>query len=136
MTFPSNQIPMRGDQAVAARPQTEFQRRLESSQTEGMERASQVRNGGPGDMSEIDRELTMASGALQGVQQRIAELAVKLGPVLPGDTVGRMMQGADFPRKGSDEFEINTEVGQRIRQVTNQISELEDAVSMLLSVRL
>lgn len=138
MTFPTTDgglTATRGSmEPTAARPQSDLQRRIEQAQAEGMERRTKSRNGGPEDMSEVDRELTMASGAIQGVQQRLAELAVKLGPVMPGDTLSRLQRGDDTLAR--QEFEIATEVGQRVRSLTMEISEIEHALSYLLAVRL
>lgn len=126
---------MRG-MATAARPQTDLQRRLESElQMHHEVRSKRRESGGPDDMSEIDRELTMATGALEGLYQRIGTLAAALQPVLNPNTVGQLIDGPGRvdPR---DAYETNSEVGQRIAKITRAIAECEDVVgSLAVNVR-
>lgn len=117
-------------------PMTRLQSRIQDEVQMHHEVLAKHRDsGGPEMMGEIDRELTMATGALEGVYQRLGGLAAKLAPVMPGDTLLNMTAGPG--RALQDSFEVNSEVGRRIHEVTAAISEIEDALGTLVnSVRL
>lgn len=117
---------------VAVRAQTDMQRRLEQALSEHAEVRMSVRNGGPDDLPEVERELTMCSGAIHGVQQRVADLAARLMPVMPGDGLTRLLK--DIEPGSSLEPDTQTEVGQRLRSLQRQMSEIETVLSHLIAL--
>lgn len=113
---------------------TDLQRRLESELDMHLEITAKRRNGGPEELGEIDRELLILSGALEGLGQRVGALAATLGPVLPGDIHAHLMQPQADPDDG---FMVATEVGQRIATIRRAVTQTEHVLSVLLnSVRL
>lgn len=118
------------------RPQTDLQRRLQSASEEYAERQVQIHNGGPEDMGEVDREVQMLQGAIQGVHQRLAELAVRLAPVLRPVTLDTLMRETRAKPTREDQYAPETPLGQRVRRIAEDISEIEDVISALIGVRL
>lgn len=116
-------------------PQTDLQRRLDSELQMYQESLMARREkGGPDDLGEVDRELTMAAGALEGLYQRIGALAATLGPAMPAGLVQELLHQ---PGRASDEPEVFTQVGQRIAQIRRAISECEDVLgALVVNVRL
>lgn len=126
-------------ETTAARPKkTRLQERLDVALQEYAELLAKQRSGGPNDLSEIDRELTVCVGAIEGVHQRLAELTARLQSVLPGHVIA-VLTGEDpgvVRQDRLDEYEVSTEVGTRLRGLQQEISNVEDALSHLLAVRL
>lgn len=122
----------RPEKAQPKRALTNLQKRIEDEVQMHLQADMERREkGGPNDLSEVDRELTMCVGALEGLYQRLGALAAKLGPVMPGGTVASMTQGPG--RVDSHDFEVTTEVGQRINALHRSISEIEDALGVLVA---
>ena len=124
------------DQSAPMRPQTDLQRRLESEHQMHHESSMKLREqGSPETFGEVDREVTMCMGALEGLYQRIGALTAILGPIMPSGVGNRMQSGEG--RIDVSPYEVETEVGQRIQVIHRAISECEDTVGGLVaSVRL
>lgn len=89
------------------------------------------RDEAPDRVPEIDREITMIQGALQGIEQRVGELAAALHPVLDPKTWAALTHG-DIERMAvSDELAPTTEYGERLRRIQYEISALEATLSYL-----
>lgn len=140
MTYPSAEgglTSVRGE-SVPKPAQTQLQRRLESENQMYQETLMTRREkGGPDDLGEIDRELTMATGALEGLYQRIGALAAVLGPVMPAGLVQKLLDQPGRVNDEHEEHEVFTELGQRVAQIRRAISECEDVLgSLVVHVRL
>lgn len=130
---------LREEKAMAmARPlaRTELQERVASALDEGAARRMEVRGSDPAGIPEITREVTMIKGALQGVAQRIAELAGDLEPVLNPEIVhGQLLAGIDVERQEREqserEFPCRTDLGKELRGIQNTISEMEATLAFL-----
>lgn len=118
-------------------PKTRLQERLDVALQEYAELLAKQRSGGPVDLSEIDRELTVCDGAIEGVHQRLAELTARLQPVLPSHVIA-VLTGEDpgVRQDPLDEYEVSTEIGTRLRGLQREISSVASALSHLLAVRL
>jgi hypothetical protein len=116
------------DQAVAVRPTTEFQDRMNRA----LEERQVARMEGPGSpdtIPEIQRELTMVQGAMQGVHQRLADLVAVLGPVMPSKQADAIRQ---IEPLRDDSFEVVTEMGRGLRGVQVDLHEVESVLSLLV----
>lgn len=121
----------RGDGAVMARSRSDLQRRIAEEIEMGSERRQKLMGGGPDEMPDVWRELLTLQGALMGVEQRIANLAGVLRPVIPDHTVNSLLgEGAERLARPTEE-EPATEVGARLRAMRDLVSEFEDSLSVL-----
>ena len=117
------------DRPSAGRPMTRLQERLQSeAQMHAESQMERRERGGPEHLGEIDRELTMAIGALEGLFQRIGALAAVLEPVL---TPGAAQRDSLALRKEPEEFEINSQVGRRVADIRRAITECEDVLGSI-----
>lgn len=123
---------MQGSMATAAKvPLNEMQERIRAAYEEYDEIGRQ--DGGPDDTPEVKREAMMLSGAVQGVQQRVAELAAALRPIL-GLQVTNQLVAPTGPKPSTPEnWKLDTQVGVDLRSIQNRISEIEDTLGILLS---
>lgn len=118
-------------ETTAVRPQTHVQSLIEQETALRMEAREK---GAPGDMPEIDREITMVQGALQGVEQRLAELAARLRPVLDEKTWAVLNHGDDnrvLADSTRDDLHPQSEYGVRLRNVQYEIAAVEHFLSYL-----
>lgn len=119
--------------ADKARPQTELQRRVRDAlemhdAVEGERRAK----GGPDDLGELDRELTMIEGALQGVYQRFGETVAAVRPVLDPKALHALLEAEPHSLHSTvDSLAPRTVVGERVRRLQYALSELEQALAFV-----
>lgn len=116
---------------VAARPQTHIQSRIEQETAIRMESHEK---GSPDAMPEIEREITMAMGAVHGVEQRLGELVAKLRPVLDEKTWMTLTRGDDNTVRPSEDLAMapQSEYGTRLRALQYEITALEHVLSYLV----
>ena len=117
---------------AAPRPQTPIQSRIEQETALRYEAAEK---GTPEEMPEISREITMCMGALEGVNQRLAELVARLKPAMDERAWQNINHGDDglIPaRSTEDHLAPQSEYGQRLRQTQHAIGDIENVLSYLL----
>lgn len=122
----------RPEPTEATRPTSDFMRRLHEALAQSEERRQQVRGGGPEEMPELDRELTMLQGATTSVQTRLADLVAAMTPVLGVKTLTGIADSGEVTDVRRDEqFPIETGYGQRMRNLQRDLSEVEAVLSQL-----
>lgn len=113
---------------------TDLQVRIQSESDIQIETMEGRRSGSPEELPEIERELTMLTGAMEGLYQRLGALAAVLTPVLdPGTHEYLMTQGQGRPLGSASDFEIVTPVGQHIAKISMAIGQCEDALGALVA---
>lgn len=118
---------MRREGAVAKRPASELEDRVMRERELESERRLSASSRSPEELGEVDRELTMLRGALAGVQQRVAELCVRVEPVL------RELPGPVPPQPFEPGFPVETDLGRRLADVRRQLGELEQLAGVTVS---
>lgn len=122
-----------GAEEPATRAATPLQRRIREA-LEMAEIAEHERRakGGPDDLGEVDRELTMIEGALEGVRQRVGEVTASVRPVLDEKALAAVLGELEqYQARSDDEWAPRTAVGRRVRGIQTALSEIEAALAYL-----
>lgn len=121
---------------AAARARSNLEVRIGDSIHEARARRMEARGSDPSSIPEVTRELTMLRGALQGLEQRIGELAGELEPIMDPKMVALHLTGEDAapPLKDVPEdgrWPVVTEVGREIQAMQRTVSEFEAALTFI-----
>ena len=127
--------PDRG-RAIAQAP-TELERRLAEARAMRDDVQLERRDGHPGQLPDVERQLTMARGALVGVQQRAAELVAQLQPVLRDDHDQQLAKAAEAERlqhrdreADADELAPRCALSRQLRELQLELGELERVLAV------
>lgn len=117
--------------ATTVRAHSELQDRV----LQALEMASSVsleqHAGSPDMVPEIERELTMLEGALQGVYQRVGEVVAACESVLTTRALNAICEEQPARPPSEDAFAIETSLGRRLRELQYRLTEIEHALSYL-----
>lgn len=120
---------------AAARVRSDLEVRIGDNISEARARRMEVRGSDPTSIPEVTRELTMLRGALHGVEQRIAELAGELEPILDPKMVAIHLTGeehrAEVDRPEDERFPVVTEIGRELQALSRTVSEFEAALTFI-----
>lgn len=112
------------------RGRSELQERLMRQLEETTE---MKRSGSPEDMPEIERELVIIEGALQGVEQRVAEALAHLRRVIPDMHLEKAIHAE--PGQLRQAGPLETHYGRRLSRVSQRLSEVEAMLGVIQGAR-
>lgn len=126
-----------GDRGPIPQTESRLASRLADALAQHHEVSQRAHAGNPAELPDATRQLFMLQGALEGVEQRAAELVAKLEPILRDgahDHLAKLeharRERAENPRE-RDELDPRCQLGRTAASCTARVSQLEELLGMV-----